>query len=71
MANRKQTNGMKKITEFKLDLNLKNIFLFLFIGFFIFFVMNSLSKELKQALPEKPISTIVSEMKEEIGRAHV
>jgi len=64
MANRKQTNGMKKITEFKLDLNLKNIFLFLFIGFFIFFVMNSLSKELKQALPEKPISTIVSEMKE-------
>lgn len=64
MANRKQANGVKKITEFKLDLNLKNIFLFLFIGFFIFFVVNSLSKELKQALPEKPISTIVSEIKE-------
>lgn len=45
-------------------LNLKNIFVFLFIVFFIYSLFKSISVEIKKIIPEKPISTVVQEIKE-------
>lgn len=61
------TNGKNqkiKIKEFKFNLNLKNGFLLLFIGLFLFYVYKSISSEIKRALPEKSISTVVNDAKQ-------
>lgn len=57
-------NHKMKIKEFKLDLNIKNLFLFLFIGFFIFYLFRAVGSEIKQALPEKPITKVINEIKD-------
>lgn len=62
--NSKNTDETKKIAEFKFNLNLKNTFIILFIVFFISFIFNVVSQGVKQSLPEKPITTIVKEIKE-------
>ncbi|MDO8609484.1 MAG: ATP-dependent zinc metalloprotease FtsH [bacterium] len=51
------------IKEFKINFNLKNIFIILFVVMFLFFAYQSVSKELKQALPEKPITAIIKDIK--------
>jgi len=53
----------KKITEFKINFNIKNIFIILFSCLFLLYAINSISREIKQVLPEKSISTIVKEIK--------
>lgn len=60
MANGKN----QKIKQFKLNLNLKNIFLIVFIGLFLFYAYRSISSEINKTLPEKPISTILTEIKQ-------
>ncbi len=56
-------NQIKKIGEFKFDFDLKNLFLIIFIGFFIYFIFTSINKEIKQILPEKPITDILADIK--------
>lgn len=60
----KNSNGIRKIAEFKFNLDLKNIFIIFFIVFFLIFIFNSISQGIKQAIPEKPITTLVKEIKE-------
>ncbi len=57
-------NDLKKIVEFKLDFNLKNIFIIVFVIFFLFFAYRSIANELKQVFPEKSITTVVKDIKE-------
>ncbi len=66
--NGKKNNGkdkteLQKIVEFKMNLNIKNIFLILFIGFFLITVFRSISSEIKKTIPEKPITSIVKDIK--------
>lgn len=62
MVNNK--NQKIKIKKFKLNINLKSVFFFLFIGFFLFYSYKSISSEVKKALPEKSITTIINEIKQ-------
>ena len=61
---KKNGNTIKKIAEFKFNFDLKTLFIIFFLGFFAYYIFTSLSKEVKQALPEKSITTIVREIKE-------
>ncbi|KKQ01868.1 MAG: ATP-dependent zinc metalloprotease FtsH [Candidatus Roizmanbacteria bacterium GW2011_GWA2_36_23] len=54
----------KKMTEFKFNIDLKNIFIILFVTLFVFFAYRSISREIRQVLPEKSISTVVKEIKD-------
>ncbi|OGK18479.1 cell division protein FtsH [Candidatus Roizmanbacteria bacterium RIFCSPHIGHO2_01_FULL_39_8] len=54
---------MKKIREFRFNFDLKTIFVILFVGIFIYYAFSSLSKEVNRALPEKPLSTIIKDIK--------
>src|SRR3989344_3784484 len=57
-------NGRKvKKVEFRLNLNLKNIFLILFIGFLAFSFLMSVVQS-PRVLEEKPLSTILTEVKD-------
>lgn len=56
-------NGQKKVAEFKFSLDIKNIFIILFVGLFLFFVIGSFSNEIKQTMPEKSITTVVEDIK--------
>src|SRR3989338_10463961 len=58
-------NDFKKVAQFKLNLDLKNSFFIFFIVLFLFFAYQSISKEVKQALPEKSITTVVQEIKDQ------
>ena len=58
-----RNNGMKKIREFRFNFDLKTIFVILFVGIFIYYAFSSLSKEVNRALPEKPLSTIIKDIK--------
>lgn len=66
--NKSQKNGKKtgidKIIRFDFNFDIKNVFIILFIIFFAFYAIRSVSRELKQALPEKSITTVVSEIKD-------
>jgi len=64
--NNHKTNGkkpVKKTAQFRLDLDVKNLFIILFIILFSFYTFKSFSKELNQTYPEKPITTVVNEVK--------
>ncbi|OGK14015.1 cell division protein FtsH [Candidatus Roizmanbacteria bacterium RIFCSPHIGHO2_02_FULL_37_15] len=52
------------MAQFNFNLDLKSIFIIVFVGLFAFYVFNSVSKEIKQTLPEKPLTTIVKEIKQ-------
>lgn len=57
-------NGKKgKLFEFKMELNFKNIVIGLFVAFFIFTFISSLSGQAGYLL-EKPLSTVISEVKD-------
>lgn len=51
-----------KIWMFKLELNPKNIFIGLFVGFLLFSILGSLGRE-AASLAEKPLSTVISDIK--------
>jgi len=59
------TNPKKdKITQFNFNLDIKNIFLIVFVGFFLLYAFRSITREVKQAMPEKPLTQIVKEIKD-------
>ncbi len=58
------SKDIKKITEFKLNLNIRTLFIVLFAVFFLFFIYRSFTNEVKQVMPEKTITTIINEIKE-------
>src|SRR3989339_115668 len=58
-------NDFKNITQFNLHFDVKNLFFIFFILLFLFFAYQSISKEVKQALPEKSITTVVQDIKEQ------
>jgi len=60
--NHKNGKKTKKMFEFRLNFNLKNIVLALFVGFMLFSLISSISERATN-LPEKPLSTVVSEVK--------
>lgn len=62
MASMNKKNKTK--IEFKLFLNIKNLFIIIFIFLFLFFLFQSASKEIKQLVPEKPITTVLNEIKQ-------
>lgn len=65
LINDKQKNSNIKISEFKINVDIKNIFIIGFVLLFLIFAYNSISKEFKQALPEKSITSIVKDIKEQ------
>ena len=60
----KKNNGFK-ITQFKFNINLRNFFVIFFVFLFLFYAYRSIKNEVKQVAPEKSITTIVKEAKEE------
>lgn len=60
MANKKI---QKKITQFKLDLNLRNVFIIGFILLFGSIAFRSISNEIKQTVPEKSINAVVEDIR--------
>lgn len=60
MVNKKTS---KKITQFKLELNLRNLFIIGFILLFGYLAIRSISNEIKQAVPEKSINTVIDDVK--------
>src|SRR3989344_5834089 len=61
---KKNGNAIKKIAEFKFHFDLKTIFIIFFVSLFGYYIFNSISKEVKQALPEKSFTTILQEIKD-------
>lgn len=59
MAN-KDKNEIK-IKQFKFNLNIKTLFIFIFIFIFLIYAFQSINSSIKQAVPEKSITTIVKE----------
>src|SRR3989338_1731136 len=53
----------KKLTEFRFNVDIRTLFIIIFIGFFLLFAFQSLSKAAKQVMPEKSITTVVKEAK--------
>lgn len=56
-------NAIKKVTQFSFNLDLKNLFFIFFAVLFLFFAYRSISKEVNQVLPEKSITEVVQEIK--------
>jgi len=54
---------IQKIVEFKMNFNLKNIFIIGFILLFLFYAVRSISQEFNKAVPEKSITTVVNDIK--------
>lgn len=65
-----QKNGSKsdqnefKIAEFKFNLDIKNLFIIFFVVIFLYFAYRSISSEIKQALPEKSITFVVKDIRD-------
>ncbi len=59
----KKNNGFK-ITQFKFNINLRNLFVIFFVFIFLFYAYRSITNGVKQIAPEKSITTIVKEAKE-------
>lgn len=78
MANKKINNlkdnkmDLQKIVEFKMNFNIKNLFIIFFILFFLFYSYKTVTSELKKALPEKSITTVIKEIKnQQISKVEV
>lgn len=59
-----KNNGGKKLTEFKFNFDMRAVFIIIFAALFVFFTFRSVSREINKALPEKPITTVVNEVKQ-------
>ncbi|MCX6731916.1 MAG: ATP-dependent zinc metalloprotease FtsH [Candidatus Roizmanbacteria bacterium] len=60
MANKKP---VKKITQFKLEFNMKNVFIIGFILLFGYIAIRSISSEINQTVPEKSINVVVEDIR--------
>lgn len=58
------SNKNKILKEFKLEINLKNIFILIFVFLFLYSIYSNLRSEFKENFPEKPLTTIIKETKE-------
>jgi len=54
-----------KIREFRFNFDIKNIFIIFFVLLFLFFAYRSISSEIKQVLPEKSITAVVKDIKDQ------
>lgn len=61
---KRQNNENFKTPEFRFHIDLKNLFIIFFVLLFLFFAYRSISNEIKQALPEKSITTVVKDIKD-------
>ncbi len=72
MTTKKTTNSnknekkdpVKKITEFSFNLNLKTIFIVGFVLLFGFYLYTNISNEFKKAVPEKPLTGVIQDIKD-------
>jgi len=71
MANKKPDNSKNhlnrrpnKIKEFKINFDIKTIFIIFFVGLFVFTLFSSAMKEYKKMVPDKPISALLEEIKQ-------
>ncbi len=62
-APQEDKNGSKKWTEFKLNINIKTLFIVVFAIIFIVFIYRAVVTEVKQVIPEKPITRVVQDIK--------
>jgi len=58
-----QKKPQKKISQFSFELSIKNIFIIGFILFFGYLLFRSFSNEMKQIIPEKSISAVVEDIR--------
>ncbi|MEI6532952.1 MAG: ATP-dependent zinc metalloprotease FtsH [Candidatus Roizmanbacteria bacterium] len=58
-----KSSEKNKISEFRFDLNVKTVFIIIFISLFGFFLFTNLSGEIKKALPDKPLNQIIADIK--------
>jgi len=66
MGEKNKTNGKKnkKFFQWQLEINIKNIFIAFFILLFLYQIFKSINNEIKQVLPEKPITQVIQEIKD-------
>lgn len=64
MASKKKQND-KKISEFRLNLNLRTVIMAVLGIFFLIYLYYSFTAEINRAFPEKPLSTVIQEIKED------
>jgi cell division protease FtsH len=67
--NNEQTNKPNpkefNIKEFKLNINLKNVFIIFFVLIFLYYAYSAISKEVTQTFPEKSITAVVKDIKDQ------
>ncbi len=56
-------NG-KKISEFRINFDIKALFIVIFLGFFFFYALSTITREVNKTVPEKPITTIVNDIRD-------
>ncbi|MBI4009418.1 ATP-dependent zinc metalloprotease FtsH [Candidatus Roizmanbacteria bacterium] len=61
---KKNNSPIKKIAEFNFKFDLKTLFIISFVAIFVYYLFSSISKEIKQTLPEKSITSVVKEIKD-------
>ncbi len=57
-------NDIRKWMEFKLNINLKTLFIAVFVLIFVIFIYRSIAAEVKQVIPEKTITNVVKDIKD-------
>ena len=62
--NKNNNKKKKKFFQWQLEINVKNIFIALFIFLFLYQFFKAINNEIKQVLPEKPITQIIKDIKE-------
>lgn len=63
-TNIKKNSPIKKIAEINFNFDIKTVFIAVFVILFIYFAFSSISKEVSQTLPEKPITSVIQEIKD-------
>lgn len=59
-----QKSGQRKMMQLKFNFNIQTLFIAAFIGIFIFLSIRSVAGELKKALPERPITSVIKDIKD-------
>jgi len=62
--NKNSNKKNKKLFEWRIDINIKNLFIAFFVFIFLYQFFHLLNQEVKQIIPEKPITQVIQEIKE-------
>jgi cell division protease FtsH len=62
--NNKNKMDLQKMVEFKMNFDIKKLFITIFIILFLFYAFRSFSQEFKKAMPEKSITAVVKDIKD-------